>query len=54
VLEVLASPEVVAEHPAALAAAPPRSGLAMRGVWFAYPDGPAVLRNLDLEVAAGS
>jgi ATP-binding cassette subfamily B protein len=53
VLEVLDSGEVVPEAPAPLEAGPPRRGLALRGVWFAYAEGVPVLRHLDLEVAAG-
>jgi ATP-binding cassette subfamily B protein len=53
VLEVLDSGEVVPEAAEPLAAAPPRRGLALRGVWFGYVEGAAVLRHLDLEVAAG-
>jgi ATP-binding cassette subfamily B protein len=53
VLEVLDSGEVVPEAPAPLEAGPPRRGLALRGVWFAYAEGAPVLRHLDLEVAAG-
>jgi ABC-type multidrug transport system fused ATPase/permease subunit len=53
VLEVLDSGEVVPEAPAPLEAGPPRRGLALRGVWFAYAEGAPVLRHLDLEVGAG-
>jgi ATP-binding cassette subfamily B protein len=53
VLEVLDSGEVVPEAPDPLGAGPPRLGLALRGVWFAYGEGAPVLRHLDLEVAAG-
>jgi ATP-binding cassette, subfamily B, bacterial len=53
ILEVLASGEVVLEAPAPLPARPPRHSLALRGVSFAYPAGPPVLRGVDLEVAAG-
>jgi ATP-binding cassette, subfamily B, bacterial len=53
VLEVLDSGEVVPEAAEPLPAAPPRRGLALRGVWFGYVEGAAVLRHLDLEVAAG-
>jgi ATP-binding cassette subfamily B protein len=53
VLEVLDSGEVVPEGPDPLEAGPPRRGLALRGVWFAYAEGAPVLRHLDLEVAAG-
>jgi ATP-binding cassette, subfamily B, bacterial len=53
ILEVLDSPEVVPEGPDPVPAAPPRRGLALRGVWFAYTEGSPVLRHLDLEVAAG-
>jgi ATP-binding cassette subfamily B protein len=53
VLEVLGSGEVVPEAPNSVPAAPPRRGLALRGVWFAYAEGAPVLRHLDLEVAAG-
>jgi ATP-binding cassette subfamily B protein len=53
VLEVLDSGEVVPEAARPLPAGPPRQGLALRGVWFAYAEGAPVLRHLDLEVAAG-
>ena len=53
IMEVLAAGETVADAPDAIEAAPPRQGLALRGVWFAYPGGTAVLRNLDLDLAAG-
>ena len=53
VLEVLDSGEVVPEAAEPLQAGPPRQGLALRGVWFAYAEGAPVLRHLDLEVAAG-
>jgi ABC-type multidrug transport system fused ATPase/permease subunit len=53
ILEVLDSGEVVPEAPEPLPAGPPRRGLALRGVWFAYAEGAPVLRHLDLEVAAG-
>jgi ABC-type multidrug transport system fused ATPase/permease subunit len=53
VLEVLDSGEVVPEAPDPLEAGPPRLGLALRGVWFAYAEGAPVLRHLDLEVTAG-
>ena len=53
ILEVLDSGEVVPEAPAPLQAGPPRQGLALRVVWFAYAEGAPVLRHLDLEVAAG-
>jgi|SoiMethySBSTD1v2_1073268.scaffolds.fasta_scaffold229939_1 ATP-binding cassette, subfamily B, bacterial len=53
VLEVLDSGEVVPEAPDPVPAGPPRRGLALRGVWFAYAEGAPVLRHLDLEVAAG-
>ena len=53
ILEVLDSGEVVPEAAAPLQAGPPRQGLALRGVWFAYAEGAPVLRHLDLEVAAG-
>jgi ABC-type multidrug transport system fused ATPase/permease subunit len=53
ILEVLDSDEVVPEAPDPFPARPPRHGLALRGVWFAYTDGAPVLRHLDLEVAAG-
>ena len=53
VLEVLDSGEVVPEAAEPLPAGPPRQGLALRGVWFAYSEGAPVLRHLDLEVAAG-
>jgi ATP-binding cassette, subfamily B, bacterial len=53
ILEVLDSGEVVPEAPDPVPAAPPRRGLALRGVWFAYAEGAPVLRHLDLEVAAG-
>jgi ATP-binding cassette, subfamily B, bacterial len=53
ILEVLDSGEVVPEAPHPVPAAPPRRGLALRGVWFAYAEGVPVLRHLDLEVAAG-
>jgi ATP-binding cassette, subfamily B, bacterial len=53
ILEVLDSGEVVPEAPDPVPAAPPRRGLAVRGVWFAYAEGAPVLRHLDLEVAAG-
>ena len=53
ILEVLDSGEVVPEAPDPVPAAPPRRGLALRGVWFAYTEGAPVLRHLDLEVAAG-
>ena len=52
-MEVLAADEVVAETPDPIEAAPPRRGIGLRGVWFAYPGGTAVLRNLDLDLAAG-
>jgi ABC-type multidrug transport system fused ATPase/permease subunit len=50
---VLDSGEVVPEAPDPVPAGPPRRGLAVRGVWFAYAEGAPVLRHLDLEVAAG-
>jgi ABC-type multidrug transport system fused ATPase/permease subunit len=50
---VLDSAEVVPEAADPVPAAPPRRGLALRGVWFAYTEGAPVLRHLDLEVAAG-
>jgi ATP-binding cassette, subfamily B, bacterial len=53
ILEVLDSGEVVPEAPDPVPAAPPRRGLAVRGVWFGYTEGAPVLRHLDLEVAAG-
>jgi ATP-binding cassette subfamily B protein len=53
VLEVLDSGEVVPEVTDPVPAGPPRRGLALRGVWFAYTEGAPVLRHLDLEVAAG-
>jgi ATP-binding cassette, subfamily B, bacterial len=53
ILEVLDSDEVVPEAPDPVPAGPPRHGLALRGVWFAYAEGAPVLRHLDLEVAAG-
>jgi ATP-binding cassette subfamily B protein len=53
ILEVLDSGEAVAEAAEPLPAGPPRQGLALRGVWFAYAEGAPVLRHLDLEVAAG-
>ena len=53
ILEVLDSGEVVPEAAEPLPAGPPRQGLALRGVWFAYAEGAPVLRHLDLEVAAG-
>jgi ATP-binding cassette subfamily B protein len=53
ILEVLDSAEVVPEAPDPVPALPPRRGLALRGVWFAYTEGAPVLRHLDLEVAAG-
>jgi ATP-binding cassette, subfamily B, bacterial len=53
ILEVLDSGEVVPEAPDPVPAAPPRRGLAVRGVWFGYTEGVPVLRHLDLEVAAG-
>jgi ATP-binding cassette, subfamily B, bacterial len=53
VLEVLDSGEVVPEAAEPRPAGPPRRGLALRGVWFAYTEGATVLRHLDLEVAAG-
>jgi ATP-binding cassette, subfamily B, bacterial len=53
IMEVLAADEVVAEAPDPIEAAPPRQGIGLRGVWFAYPGGTAVLRNLDLDLAAG-
>ena len=53
ILEVLDSAEVVPQAADPVPAAPPRRGLALRGVWFAYTEGAPVLRHLDLEVAAG-
>jgi ATP-binding cassette, subfamily B, bacterial len=53
ILEVLDSGEVVPEAADPLPVGPPRHGLALRGVWFAYTEGNPVLRHLDLEVAAG-
>ena len=53
ILEVLDSGEVVPEAPDPIPASPPRRGIALRGVWFAYAEGAPVLRHLDLEVAAG-
>jgi ABC-type multidrug transport system fused ATPase/permease subunit len=53
ILEVLDSGEVVPEAADPIPAGPPRHGLALRGVWFAYTEGNPVLRHLDLEVAAG-
>jgi ABC-type multidrug transport system fused ATPase/permease subunit len=53
ILEVLASREVVGSSPAAPLARPLRRSLVLREVRFAYPDGPPVLRGVDLEVEAG-
>jgi ATP-binding cassette subfamily B protein len=53
ILEVLDSGEVVPEAADPVQAAPPRRGLVLRGVWFAYTEGAPLLRHLDLEVAAG-
>jgi ATP-binding cassette subfamily B protein len=53
ILEVLDSGEVVPQAPDPVPARPPRWGIALRGVWFAYAEGAPVLRHLDLEVAAG-
>jgi ABC-type multidrug transport system fused ATPase/permease subunit len=53
ILEVLASREVVGSSPAAPLARPLRRSLLLREVGFAYPDGPPLLRGLDLEVEAG-
>jgi ATP-binding cassette, subfamily B, bacterial len=53
ILEVLDSGEVVPQAPDPVPARPPRRGIALRGVWFAYAEGAPVLRHLDLEVAAG-
>jgi ATP-binding cassette subfamily B protein len=53
ILEVLDSGEVVPQAPDPVPARPPRRGIALRGVWFAYAQGAPVLRHLDLEVAAG-
>jgi ATP-binding cassette, subfamily B, bacterial len=53
ILEVLDSGEVMPEAPDPVPAGPPRHGLSLRGVWFAYTEGTPVLRHLDLEVAAG-
>jgi ATP-binding cassette, subfamily B, bacterial len=53
ILEVLASPEVVESSPVALRAKPLRRSLVMRDVSFSYPDGPPVLRGVDLEIKAG-
>jgi ATP-binding cassette, subfamily B, bacterial len=53
ILEVLDSAEVVPEAVDPLPGGPPRHGLALRGVWFAYTEGSPVLRHLDLEVTAG-
>jgi ATP-binding cassette subfamily B protein len=53
ILEVLASPEVVESSPVALRAKPMRRALVMRDVSFSYPDGPPVLRGVDLEITAG-
>ena len=53
ILEVLDSGEDVPEAADPLPAGPPRHGLALRGVWFAYTEGNPVLRHLDLVVAAG-
>jgi ABC-type multidrug transport system fused ATPase/permease subunit len=53
ILEVLDSGEVVPRAPDPVPAWPPRRGIALRGVWFAYAEGASVLRHLDLEVAAG-
>jgi ATP-binding cassette, subfamily B, bacterial len=53
ILEVLDSGEVVPQAPDPVPARPPRRGIALRGVWFAYAEGTPVLRHLDLEVAVG-
>jgi ATP-binding cassette, subfamily B, bacterial len=53
ILEVLDSGEVVPEAADPVPARPPRRGIALRAVWFAYAEGAPVLRHLDLEVAAG-
>jgi ABC-type multidrug transport system fused ATPase/permease subunit len=53
ILEVLACGEVVSSSPAAPPARPLRRSLVMRDVGFAYPDGPPVLRGVDLEIRAG-
>jgi ATP-binding cassette subfamily B protein len=53
ILEVLDSGEVVPEPADPVQAGPPRLGLALRGVWFAYTEGAPVLRHLDLEVVSG-
>jgi ATP-binding cassette, subfamily B, bacterial len=52
VLDVLASDEVVPQAPAPVRPGPPRRGITLRGVWFAYAEGAPVLRHLDLDVAA--
>jgi ATP-binding cassette, subfamily B, bacterial len=53
ILEVLASPEEVESSPVALRAKPLRRSLVLRDVSFSYPDGPPVLRGIDLEIRAG-
>jgi ABC-type multidrug transport system fused ATPase/permease subunit len=53
ILEVLDSGEVVPEAPDPVPASPPRRGIGLREVWFAYTEGAPVLRHLDLDVAAG-
>jgi ATP-binding cassette, subfamily B, bacterial len=53
ILEVLASPEEVESSPVALRARPLRRSLVLRDVSFSYPDGPPVLRGVDLEIKAG-
>ena len=52
VLDVLASDEVVPQAASPVQPGPPRRGITLRGVWFAYAEGAPVLRHLDLDVAA--
>ncbi|HXM56147.1 MAG TPA: ABC transporter ATP-binding protein [Candidatus Dormibacteraeota bacterium] len=52
--EVLASGEALPDPPGAPAMPAPRREIALRGVSFAYPSGPPVLRELDLRIPAGS
>ncbi len=53
-VEVLASPETVPEHPGARVLAAPRREIRFRGVSFAYGPGRRALFEVDLAVPAGS
>jgi ABC-type multidrug transport system fused ATPase/permease subunit len=54
-VEVLDEPEAVADRADARPIRRPLGGIAFRGVSFAYaPDGPPVLREVDLDIAPGT